>query len=75
MKDSAKATALVVKTRDFFKTFFLFNFKSRLTFQAEGNPVGIKACLESFGLCTAVVRPPLLEATKAVKDKLNILNK
>ena len=45
MKDSAKATALVVKTRDFFKTFFLFNFKSRLTFQEEGNPEGILKAL------------------------------
>ncbi len=51
----------------------LYNYYEPL--YEEGNPVGIKACLESFGLCKAVVRPPLLEATKTVKDKLNILNK
>lgn len=43
----------------------------------EGNPAGIKALLEAVGLCTAVVRLPLVEATstlkKTIKSFLNSL--
>ena len=36
----------------------------------ESNPVGIKAVLELLGICGATVRLPLLEASTALKDKL-----
>jgi len=37
----------------------------------EGNPAGIKAVFEKLGLSTAKVRLPLIEASKALKEKLN----
>ena len=40
---------------------------------AEGNPVGIKACLEMLGICKAVVRLPLLEASDKIKNDLKLL--
>jgi 4-hydroxy-tetrahydrodipicolinate synthase len=39
----------------------------------ESNPVGIKAVLELFGICSATVRLPLMEASPALKDKLQKL--
>ncbi|ARS34757.1 4-hydroxy-tetrahydrodipicolinate synthase [Pontibacter actiniarum] len=36
----------------------------------EGNPVGVKAVLERFGVCTAQVRLPMMEATSGLKDRL-----
>jgi 4-hydroxy-tetrahydrodipicolinate synthase len=33
----------------------------------EGNPVGVKAALEAAGICAAVVRPPLAEASAPYK--------
>ena len=43
---------------------------------AEGNPVGIKACLELLKICTSDVRLPLIEASTNVKNELKkILNK
>ena len=36
----------------------------------EGNPAGIKSVFEALGLSTAVVRLPLVEATKNLKDKI-----
>ena len=42
----------------------------------EGNPVGIKACLETLGIIKSFVRLPLYEASKELKDTFkNILNK
>jgi len=42
----------------------------------EGNPVGIKACLETLGIIKSFVRLPLSEASKELKDIfINILNK
>ncbi len=42
----------------------------------EGNPVGIKACLETLGIVKSFVRLPLYEASKELKDTFkNILNK
>ncbi len=42
---------------------------------AEGNPVGIKACLELLKICTSDVRLPLIEASANVKNELkNLLN-
>lgn len=36
----------------------------------EGNPVGVKALLERFGVCSGSVRLPLVEATAGLKDRL-----
>ena len=42
---------------------------------SEGNPAGVKACLELLGICKAVVRPPLIEASNTIKAQLKeILN-
>ena len=40
---------------------------------AEGNPAGVKACLELLGICKAVVRPPLVEVSSAIKNQLKVL--
>jgi len=37
----------------------------------EGNPAGIKAVFEKLNLSTATVRLPLMEASEALKQKLN----
>jgi 4-hydroxy-tetrahydrodipicolinate synthase len=42
---------------------------------AEGNPAGVKACLELSSICKAVVRPPLVEASSAIKNQLKVLLK
>ena len=39
----------------------------------EGNPVGVKAVLEMFGICGPAVRLPLVEASQTLKDKLQKL--
>ncbi|PVY40192.1 4-hydroxy-tetrahydrodipicolinate synthase [Pontibacter virosus] len=36
----------------------------------EGNPVGVKALLERFGVCGGAVRLPLVEATAGLRDRL-----
>jgi 4-hydroxy-tetrahydrodipicolinate synthase len=36
----------------------------------EGNPVGVKAVLERFGVCTPAVRLPLVEASAGLKDRI-----
>ena len=40
---------------------------------AEGNPVGIKACLELLGICKSQVRLPLVEASDTIKNELKSL--
>jgi len=40
---------------------------------AEGNPAGVKSCLELLGICKAVVRPPLVEASSTIKNQLKVL--
>jgi 4-hydroxy-tetrahydrodipicolinate synthase len=40
---------------------------------AEGNPVGIKACLELLGICKSQVRLPLIEASDVIKNELKSL--
>jgi len=40
---------------------------------AEGNPAGVKACLELLGICKAVVRPPLVEGSAIIKNQLKVL--
>ena len=40
---------------------------------AEGNPVGVKACLEMLAICKAVVRLPLVEASNTIKNELKKL--
>ena len=42
---------------------------------AEGNPAGVKACLELLGICKAVVRPPLVEASDTIKKEIKSLLK
>jgi len=37
---------------------------------SEGNPTGVKACLELLCICKAIVRPPLVGASDAIKNKL-----
>jgi 4-hydroxy-tetrahydrodipicolinate synthase len=39
----------------------------------EGNPAGVKACLELLGISKAVVRPPLVEVSSAIKNQLKVL--
>ena len=39
----------------------------------EGNPVGIKACLELLKICKSYVRLPLVKASVEIKRQLNIL--
>ncbi len=39
----------------------------------ESNPVGVKAVLERFGVCSAAVRLPLVEASAGLKDKISKL--
>ncbi|WP_439883191.1 4-hydroxy-tetrahydrodipicolinate synthase [Pontibacter sp. MBLB2868] len=39
----------------------------------EGNPVGVKAVLERFGVCSPNVRLPLIEASAGLKDRLHKL--
>ena len=42
---------------------------------SEGNPVGIKACLELLGICKSAVRLPLVQATDTIKnDLIKLLN-
>ncbi len=36
----------------------------------EGNPVGIKACLELLGLCESQVRLPLIKGSEKIKNQL-----
>ncbi|AKD04435.1 4-hydroxy-tetrahydrodipicolinate synthase [Pontibacter korlensis] len=36
----------------------------------EANPVGVKAVLERFGVCSSQVRLPLVEASSGLKDRL-----
>ena len=40
---------------------------------AEGNPVGVKACLELLGICKSQVRLPLVEASDVIKNELKSL--
>jgi 4-hydroxy-tetrahydrodipicolinate synthase len=49
----------------------LYNFYGPL--YAEGNPAGVKACLELLGICKSVVRPPLVEASCAIKNEIKAL--
>ena len=42
---------------------------------AQGNPVGVKACLELLGLCKDYVRLPLIKASALLKSELKILLK
>ena len=42
---------------------------------AEGNPTGVKACLELLGICKSYVRPPLIGASDAIKNEIKSLLK
>jgi 4-hydroxy-tetrahydrodipicolinate synthase len=49
----------------------LFNFVDiNPMMYEEGNPVGVKALLERFGVCGDTVRLPLVAASAGLKDKL-----
>ena len=41
----------------------------------EGNPVGVKACLELLGICKMIVRPPLSKASSTIQSQLKVLLK
>ena len=58
----SKANKIHLDLYDFYKPLY-----------CEGNPVGIKACLELQGLCNSTVRLPLTRASKHVFDSLNKL--
>ena len=36
----------------------------------EGNPVGVKECLEILNICQNFVRPPLIKASSSIKMNL-----
>jgi len=40
---------------------------------AEGNPTGVKTCLELLGICKCFVRPPLVGASDIIKNELKSL--
>ena len=40
---------------------------------AQGNPAGVKVCLELLGICKSVVRPPLIKANNIIKAQLKAL--
>ena len=40
---------------------------------AEGNPAGVKACLELLGICKCFVRPPLVGVSDVIKNELKSL--
>ncbi len=42
-------------------------------FYDEGNPTGVKACLELLGICKSFVRPPLIEASDTIKKEIKSL--
>ena len=42
---------------------------------AEGNPTGVKACLELLEICKCFVRPPLIQASDAIKNEIKSLLK
>ena len=44
-------------------------------FYAEGNPTGVKACLELLGICKCFVRPPLIQASDTIKKEIKSLLK
>ena len=58
----SKANKIHLDLYDFYKPLY-----------CEGNPVGIKACLELQGLCNSTVRLPLVGASKHVFNSLDKL--
>ena len=42
---------------------------------SEGNPTGVKACLELLEICKCFVRPPLIKASDAIKNEIKSLLK
>ena len=53
--------------------FKLYDFYEPL--YAEGNPTGVKACLELLEICKCFVRPPLVGASDAIKKEIKSLLK
>ena len=58
------ANQLHYKLYDFYKPLY-----------AEGNPTGVKACLELLEICKCFVRPPLIQASDAIKNEIKSLLK
>jgi hypothetical protein len=61
--------ALEHNFKDASKLLFDFVDLNPLMYE-EGNPVGIKAVLERFGVCSPAVRLPLEEASAGLKDRI-----
>ena len=63
-KNNSIANQLHYKLYDFYRPLY-----------AEGNPTGVKACLELLGICKSVVRPPLISASDTIKKEIKSLLK
>jgi 4-hydroxy-tetrahydrodipicolinate synthase len=59
-----KANQLHYKLYDFYGPLY-----------SEGNPTGVKACLELLEICKCFVRPPLVEASDTIKNEIKSLLK
>ncbi|MDC0204415.1 4-hydroxy-tetrahydrodipicolinate synthase [Flavobacteriales bacterium] len=57
--EKERANALHYKLYDFYGPLY-----------AEGNPAGVKSCLEILGICKGVVRPPLVRVSDEIKTQL-----
>ena len=60
--EKEKSNALHYNLYDFYEPLY-----------SEGNPAGIKACLEIMGVCKSFVRPPLVKASDTIRNRLEIL--
>ena len=63
-KNNSIANQLHYKLYDFYGPLYV-----------EGNPTGVKACLELLGICKSVVRPPLISASDTIKKEIKSLLK
>tara|TARA_B100000767_G_scaffold247126_1_gene247207 strand:+ start:561 stop:1430 length:870 start_codon:yes stop_codon:yes gene_type:complete len=63
-KNNSIANQLHYKLYDFYGPLY-----------SEGNPIGVKACLEMLGICKSVVRLPLISASDTIKKEIKSLLK
>ena len=63
-KNNSIANQLHYKLYDFYGPLY-----------SEGNPSGVKACLEMLGICKSVVRLPLISASDTIKKEIKSLLK
>ena len=61
-KNNSIANQLHYKLYDFYGPLY-----------SEGNPIGVKACLEMLGICKSVVRLPLISASDTIKKEIKSL--